>query len=826
MSNSLIRRIRKLKRLCRRGKRVLREARVVNYYYRLNIDEKLVLLESKHGEVVADNIFYIMKELNENYPEYKLCLSVKKDHVEATQTLLNAYGMFHVKIVRHNTPAYFKVLARAKFLFNDTAFLASFLKKEGQIYTNTWHGTPIKCLGDDAGNRKYASGNIKRNFMMSDYLLYPSAEVRERLTTAFGLPGLFPGKILNCGYPRNTIFFDRNQEALTREKLSLIGKRVSVYMPTWRGDITKLRESTQPQDATAHLKEIEAGLTEDDVFYVRMHPFIKEEVDLSSFKRVRAFPEGIEPYEVLNTADVLISDYSSVFFDFANTGKKIVLFTYDRADYMAVTNMYYSLDDLPFPKVETVQGLLHEIASPKEYDDAAFLKKFCTYDSPESVQQLVKLLVEGEEASTIAADYLEGNGRPNTLMYVATLPLNGLTSSALSLLSIIDMSSENIYFCFRGTHMAKFPERLEKLPPDAKVFPITGGFKYSLLELISGVLYFKFDKNPPFVQKYLDRMFTREGQRFFGGACFDRVIHFTGYERWIIGLFQRMDTQRAIFVHNDMVSEIEKKGNQHYLNLRDAYRSYDRVVPVTEAMIKPTVQISGREDNVVVIENAHDAQKVINRSTEPLSFEEKTESTMDLDHLSDLLKSDALIFGNIGRFSPEKGQVRLMNAFNDFRKEVEDAYLIIIGGYGAYYKNILEHREGLASKDNIIVIKSINNPFPVLKRCDLFILSSFYESLGLVLLEAATLNVPCFSTDIPGTSEFMREHGGLVVQDSEDGIFQGMKDFAAGKVTAMNFDIVAYNERIKQQYENLFADIDTTSNHAVKGQFTERGQTS
>ena len=74
----------------------------------------------------------------------------------------------------------------------------------------------------------------------------------------------------------------------------------------------------------------------------------------------------------MNIADVLITDYSSVFFDFAITTKKIVLFTYDEEEYLAERGMYLELSDLPFPRVKTLDNLLDELRTPIEYDDTGF----------------------------------------------------------------------------------------------------------------------------------------------------------------------------------------------------------------------------------------------------------------------------------------------------------------------------------------------------------------------------------------------------------------------------------------------------------------------
>lgn len=79
-------------------------------------------------------------------------------------------------------------------------------EKEGQVIANTWHGTPLKKMGKDVGNRAYDMGNVQKSQLMADYLIYPSDYMRDTMASAYFLTDLYKGKILCCGYPRNSIF--------------------------------------------------------------------------------------------------------------------------------------------------------------------------------------------------------------------------------------------------------------------------------------------------------------------------------------------------------------------------------------------------------------------------------------------------------------------------------------------------------------------------------------------------------------------------------------------------------------------------------------------
>ena len=147
----------------------------------------------------------------------------------------------------------------------------------------------------------------------------------------------------------------------------------------------------------------------------------------------------------------------------------------------------------------------------------------------------------------------------------------------------------------------------------------------------------------------------------------------------------------------------------------------------------------------------------------------------------------------------------LLDAFELYYNNVnKNSYLIIIGGHGVLYNDILEYIEKLNSCAHIIVIRSILNPMPILKKCDLFILSSLYEGLGLVILEADTLGVPVISTDISGPRGFMLEHNGYLVPPNADSLYKGMIAYDRGEILPMNVDFEKYNEKAVEQFEELF----------------------
>ena len=100
----------------------------------------------------------------------------------------------------------------------------------------------------------------------------------------------------------------------------------------------------------------------------------------------------------------------------------------------------------------------------------------------------------------------------------------------------------------------------------------------------------------------------------------------------------------------------------------------------------------------------------------------------------------------------------------------------------------------------------MQNPMPVLKNCDLFLLSSFYEGRPIVLMEAASLGLPLMTCDVNGCHGFMTEYQGTLVDNSEEGILHGMQLFAEGKVQPVQIDFDRINAASAAQTEALIED--------------------
>ena len=317
-------------------------------------------------------------------------------------------------------------------------------------------------------------------------------------------------------------------------------------------------------------------------------------------------------------------------------------------------------------------------------------------------------------------------------------------------------------------------------------------------------LYFEKNISNKFIEKKLEKVYRRDLKRLYPNLEFEYAIHYCGYERKIMKLYQFLNAKRFMYLHSDMKQEISTKGNIHETSFKSALDNYDKIVTVRESSANEIINYYPKikKDKVVVAHNLNNIDLILKMSQKEVIFDKETYCNITLDNLKEILNNNNVIkFINIARFSYEKGQDRLINAFSKYHKTHPNSYLIIIGGYGKEFEKI---NEMVKDKENIIIIRSINNPYSILNKCDLFILSSHYEGLPITIMEALILEKPVVSTNITGPSEFLGQGYGTLVENSEKGILKGMEDFTNGKIkNTKKFDAYEFNKNALNEFNKL-----------------------
>jgi CDP-glycerol glycerophosphotransferase len=781
----------------------------IKYYEKLPIRNNVILFESQNATKVDGNIFYMIRYISSSkkYSEFEICLSSWGRYASKIRSLLDHYSIDNVNIVVYSSDEYVRLLASAKYLINDATFPFYFIKKEGQIYLNTWHGTPLKAMGRSTHN-DVQFGNVQKNMLVSDYLLYTNDFSKEIFIRDYMLENISSGSYIMSGYPRNDIFFDDDSRDKVRDEMNLEGKRIYAYMPTWRGTINKIGSSKERTYLLYFFYELDKRLTDDEILYINLHPMAmhaKDNVALKSFRHIKRFPSDYETYDFLNAADVLITDYSSVFFDFACTHRKIVLFPYDKDEYLQDRGMYFSMDELPFPQVFDVPSLLRELRSGKSYDDTQFVEEFNPYDGSDSSERLCDFTILGEKNGIVPLA-IPDNGKENVLLYAGNLSKNGITTSLRSLLNYIDTGKRNYIISFCQGKARRNAEQLSTFNPNVSFLAIAEYADLTIGDRIIRKLYKEGWIKAKIYMKKAGKRFDQEWLRAYGNARIDTAIQFCGYEDEITLLYSRFAKRNIIFIHNDMVKEIETRRTQRTDVLQYAYNSYSKVVTVSEDIIPPTIEISGNSSNISVVHNVIDDRRIQNCGKDEIHLEESSSCSVSGEYFHEIMESSAPKYINIGRFSPEKGHERLIDAFSRFLSDGKDAYLIIMGGnsLGNGYSDLKGKISEMGLEERVVLLLNVSNPYPILKACDYFIMSSFYEGLPMTLFEADIFEKPIVSTDVRGPHGFLSKYGGTLVEDSEEGIFQGLNMLYEHQVGLLSISYPEYNSVCVEEFERLF----------------------
>lgn len=362
---------------------------------------KLVIFESFHAKQYSDNPRSIYEYMKEHHQDYLLLWSVDKQAVKL-------FEEFQVPYIRRFSIRWFLTFPRAKYWVNNVRLPGWMPKPHGTVYVQTWHGTPLKKLGLDIEEIHMPgtkTDNYKKNFINEsrnwDYLVSPNAYSTEIFKRAFH----YNGHVIESGYPRNDVLSNHSDGAIgeLKQKLGIpTDKKIMLYAPTWRDNefYSKGKYKFKFQFDLDNWKR-EFGA--EWVLLTRMHYLVAENFDFSTHEGsvydVSSYPDIRDLYV---GADLLITDYSSVFFDFAILNRPIVFFMYDLATYRdQLRGFYIDIEgDAPGPIVQTEEELfdaIHELvrsnvdANPKFI---SFKDKFSSLEDGHATRRVVQAFLE------------------------------------------------------------------------------------------------------------------------------------------------------------------------------------------------------------------------------------------------------------------------------------------------------------------------------------------------------------------------------------------------------------------------------------------------
>lgn len=377
------------------------KARLYAAWRRLPIQRGHVLYEANLGRIYGDSPKYVYEAMRRLHP----------DHT-ATWVLPRGHQPPHVGVatVQRGSLDYLKALARAEFWVDNQTFPGNVIKRPQQRYLQTWHGIPLKKMGKDEPDRSLPAKQPDRGIGAWDELVVPNPYFEQTFVAAYA----YTKGLIRYGTPRNDPLVDGS---LTRDEarrqLNLPeGARVVLYAPTFRQNNRSGRVPVAiPFDLKTLIEEL------GDNTFVLLRPHYLNRMNVPSEVRYRVLDtSSVEDVNLAYVAaDVLVTDYSSVMFDFALLRRPIVYYTYDYAQYLATRGTYVDLMDIgPGPFVTTTEELVEALRTALDDPQAhrklyavkydAFVDEYCGREDGGASERAVKALLRGSTHATHSPD--------------------------------------------------------------------------------------------------------------------------------------------------------------------------------------------------------------------------------------------------------------------------------------------------------------------------------------------------------------------------------------------------------------------------------------
>lgn len=379
------------------GKRLKHSKLTSRLFLKMPMHKKRVVFESMWGSKYSCNPRYLYEYINDNHPDWECVWVLKDKHIPVNG---NA-----IRTTRFSIP-YFYYMATSKYLVNNVNFHDHYEKRPGQIEIQTMHGTPLKTLGLDVAS-DFPTKRKEEVFLKKcnrwDYLTVQSDFVANITERCFR----FKKEFLKFGYPRTDILYTKDNPkdiAEIKEKMGLPkDKKVILYAPTWR--------IKNKFDLMIDLDSFKKSLSDEYVLILRLHHFSAtgwKQPPKDDFIYDLTDYDSIE--ELYLVSDMLVTDYSSVMFDYAILDRPIFLFTYDMEEYRdKLRGMYFDIEEMaPGPIVYTSEELEKAIINISETENETkalrerFQKEFVPFECANSSERIFDAVMKGEREGFIS----------------------------------------------------------------------------------------------------------------------------------------------------------------------------------------------------------------------------------------------------------------------------------------------------------------------------------------------------------------------------------------------------------------------------------------
>lgn len=310
-----------------------------------------------------------------------------------------------VRSVERGSRAWFEALATSRYVIANTHLPVWFRRRPGQIVSQTWHGVGFKRIGFDIEAVQFANQAYLANLLVEapnwSFLVSPNSFCTPILRRAFR----YEGEICEIGSPRNDLLISGDRAAIREQVRAAVGipqgKRIILYAPTWR-DNEYHGPGMYKFNLRLDVSKIPPAIRDEYVLLVRRHPNTVDDLLGKGSDFVWDVANYPDTRDLLAAADVLITDYSTIALDFANTGRPMIFYTYDLASYRDnLRGFYFDLEaEAPGPVVETTPEVVAAVqdlpATVERYQERyeAFQKTFCHAEDGLATARFIERLLQ------------------------------------------------------------------------------------------------------------------------------------------------------------------------------------------------------------------------------------------------------------------------------------------------------------------------------------------------------------------------------------------------------------------------------------------------
>lgn len=500
------------------------------YYEYYKVENNIIFYESLSGGRMMGNPYAIFEQIL-YHEDFKNFIHVWV--VNSFSVIPKEYqDLDNVIYVKKESDAYAKYISKAKYLICNSTLAPFVTRKPNQLYLQTSHGIFYKTVGRDSAETPLGVAGATRNLLQATHIIVPNEFMAKKQPESYSIEGIHTGEIAKVGYPRIDVTKSASEEKRTHIKSRLdinCDKKTVVYAPTWRG-ITKSRNRFDTEKLISDLKLM--GTLDINVVF-RGHPIsnrLLSEVEMPD--NIILPPPDIQTNELLNIADITISDYSSLFFDFLVTERPIIHYLYDVEEYTKERGLNLSESELPGAVAKDIYELIQEIKNKLQnpLPSLHYLKakeRFSPYDDGHSSERVIKWFFYGETDEIDIVD--KKNYSEAYLVLAGKLSDKESTNNLVAYLNNLIKEEKSV-----SVMISK--EVIKNKDKFNSVMQMDGGVNFIVhdantphtVQEIAAIASLK-NKNKYFLQLLEDvknTSFKREARRLVGNTHFDYVINF------------------------------------------------------------------------------------------------------------------------------------------------------------------------------------------------------------------------------------------------------------------------------------------------------------